>query len=87
MKLQHLFLLAAILDTIMFSFVARAFSSPRMIRPKAHAAASMSTVSTRFFSTESPDTSIVDLCKQKIQDALEADAVKVTGASMTWAWR
>lgn len=31
-------------------------------------------------SADAPDTSIVDICSQKIKDALEAKDVKVTGA-------
>lgn len=30
--------------------------------------------------TDGPDTSVVDVCQQKIQDALQADNVEVTGA-------
>lgn len=40
------------------------------------------TTTSRFLSSSStpPDTSIVDLCKDKITTALEADSVTVTGA-------
>lgn len=31
-------------------------------------------------SSDAPDTSVVDVCTQKIQDALETKEVKVTGA-------
>jgi len=34
----------------------------------------------RFMSSSPPDTSIVDICKQKISDHLGTDNVKVTGA-------
>lgn len=34
----------------------------------------------RAMSGDSPDTSIVDICSQKIKDALDASDVKVTGA-------
>ena len=34
----------------------------------------------RMSSSSSPDTSIVDVCQKKIQDALQATDVKVTGA-------
>lgn len=38
------------------------------------------TLLARAMSANAPDTSIVDICSQKIKDALEATAVKVTGA-------
>lgn len=34
----------------------------------------------RFMSTDAPDTSVVDICTQKIKDALDTTDVKVTGA-------
>lgn len=36
----------------------------------------------RSMSTSEPDTSIVDTCQGKIQEALEADDVKVTGTEL-----
>mmetsp|Transcript_42756 Transcript_42756/g.103189 ORF Transcript_42756/g.103189 Transcript_42756/m.103189 type:complete len:170 (-) Transcript_42756:2441-2950(-) len=41
---------------------------------------SSSSMMLRMSSTSSPDTSIVDVCQQKIQDALQTTDVKVTGA-------
>ena len=41
---------------------------------------SSSSVALRMSSSSSPDTSIVDVCQQKIQDALQATDVKVVGA-------
>ncbi|KAL3945818.1 MAG: hypothetical protein SGBAC_000090 [Bacillariaceae sp.] len=57
----------------MLSTGARAFTS---ISRQARIGASMA----RFMSTEAPDTSIVDVCTQKIKDALDTSEVKVTGA-------
>jgi len=34
----------------------------------------------RFLSSDTPDTTIVDICKEKIQAALDTQDVKVTGA-------
>jgi len=38
------------------------------------------TLLARAMSSSSPDASIVDICSQKIKDALDAKGVKVTGA-------
>ena len=57
---------------IMFS-AARAFTTPgsrKVILNRSVA---------RFLSSEAPDTSIVDICSDKIKTALDADDVTVTG--------
>eukprot|EP00527_Entomoneis_sp_CCMP2396_P009265 CAMPEP_0198138300 /NCGR_PEP_ID=MMETSP1443-20131203/1707_1 /TAXON_ID=186043 /ORGANISM="Entomoneis sp., Strain CCMP2396" /LENGTH=135 /DNA_ID=CAMNT_0043800011 /DNA_START=211 /DNA_END=618 /DNA_ORIENTATION=- len=79
----------------MFSSVARAFTrsvtsqsqslpakslvvARRQLHPWGTTATTITTP--RFLSTETPETTIVDICKGKIQEALEAESVKVTGA-------
>ena len=64
----------ALLLIIMLSAGARAFTSvgARSGYRRAFARA--------MSSSDAPDTSIVDVCSQKIKDALESDNVKVTGA-------
>ncbi|KAL7569294.1 hypothetical protein ACA910_016841 [Epithemia clementina (nom. ined.)] len=74
----------------MFASIARAFTSPQVtLRSLSLGRSPISFVGKtttntvvvpRYFSTGSPETSVVEICKQKIQDALEADEVKVTGA-------
>jgi stress-induced morphogen len=59
------------LTVIMFSVGAKAFTASS--RPRLSSLA-------RFLSTEAPDTSVVDICIQKIKDALDTTDVKVTGA-------
>ncbi|CAB9502254.1 bolA homolog 1 (E. coli) [Seminavis robusta] len=60
---------------IMFSASARAFSLAAT-RP----AARFPYLVARMSSAGEPDTTIVDVCKQKIEDALGPDKVEVTGA-------
>lgn len=62
---QFLFLIV-----IMFSASARAFMRP---------AASLPFTVARMSSAAGPDTTIVDICKRKITDALGTDKVTVTG--------
>jgi acid stress-induced BolA-like protein IbaG/YrbA len=65
----HFFVLIA----VMLSGFSRAFTSVgRTATPRAAFARAMS--------SDAPDTSVVDICTQKIQDALETTEVKVTGA-------
>ena len=59
---------------IMLSAGARAF-----VNPASRPAAFRRVVARAMSSEDGPDTSIVDICQQKIQDALEAKSVKVTG--------
>jgi acid stress-induced BolA-like protein IbaG/YrbA len=60
-----------LLTVIMFSIGAKAFTASS--RPRFSSLA-------RFMSSETPDISVVDICTQKIKDALETTDVKVTGA-------
>lgn len=67
---------------VMLSAAARAFGTkaPTFIR----SAPRSFSVGARSMSTSEPDTSIVDTCQEKIQTALEADNVKVTGKHIVW---
>ena len=56
----------------MFSATARAFTTPAFRASRAPFA--------RFMSSSEPETSIVEICRQKIVDALGTDNVKVQGA-------
>lgn len=64
---------------IMLSRAVRAFGTraPTLIKSSPR---SIGAFVARGMSTSEPDTSIVDTCQQKIQQALEADIVKVVGA-------
>lgn len=62
----------------MFSSIVRAFTPQSTMTPSVRRTSH--TLLQRFLSTETPETSIVDKCKEKIQTALEAKRVKVTGA-------
>ncbi|GAX12158.1 hypothetical protein FisN_1Hh083 [Fistulifera solaris] len=68
-----------LLLTTMFSFrAARSFS---VLRHHTSAQLLPAKASFRLFSVSGEaGTSIVDICQKKIQDALQADSVKVTGA-------
>ena len=69
--------LFSVLFVIMLSSVARAFGTKTpFIRNSPRAFSIVS----RGMSTSEHDTSVVDICKKKIQAALDADNVKVTGA-------
>lgn len=65
---------------LMFSSAARAFSSTAkpalLFRQHAAAARTLRPMST---TGGEPDTSVVDVCLKKIQEALGSDDVKVTG--------
>jgi hypothetical protein len=61
---------------IMFYAAARAFGTTS---PIVRGAPRASFVVTRFMSTTEDPTSVVATCQEKIQAALEADNVKVTG--------
>mmetsp|Transcript_4683 Transcript_4683/g.8942 ORF Transcript_4683/g.8942 Transcript_4683/m.8942 type:complete len:125 (-) Transcript_4683:64-438(-) len=63
--------LAIIFACFMFSSITRAFRSATPLVQRSLA---------QRMSSSAPDTSIVDICQQKIQDALKASSVKVTGA-------
>ena len=63
----------------MFSSVARAFTRSPVAKSLVQQQ-SWAKTAPRFLSTETPDTSIVDICSEKIKKALDADSVKVTGA-------
>jgi hypothetical protein len=71
--LRSLFTLLLI---IMLSAAARAFGTKAPIVRNSPRAFSVA----RGMSTSEPDTSVVVICKEKIQAALESDDVKVTGA-------
>jgi stress-induced morphogen len=59
----------------LFSIATRAFTAATT-----NQAGAFSRGFVRAMSADAPDTSIVDICSQKIKDALEATDVKVTGA-------
>jgi len=71
--------LLIVLLAVMLSTAARAFGTkaPSFIRSSPRSFA----VARGMSSTSEPDTSVVDTCQKKIQAALEADNVKVTGKS------
>lgn len=64
----------------MFSSIARAFSNQAALRPAfaATRGSCLSRYMTSSTSTDQDETSVVDVCKKKIQDAL-GENVKVTG--------
>lgn len=72
-------ILRLLLSITMFSASARAFSS-LAVRPTAVSAARLPFLVTRSMSAAGgADTSIVDICKQKITTHLGTDEVTVTG--------
>ena len=70
--------LSYILILTMFSALARAFVP--VATTSRGPAARILTPAPRFLASDAPDTSIVDICTDKIRTALEATDVKVTGA-------
>ena len=65
--------LVLLLACFMFSTITRAFRSATPLYARSSWSRALSST------TGAPDTSIVDICQQKIQTALNADSVKVTG--------
>ena len=78
---SHLLLTLSLLiiSSMLSSFGARAFTAARAATRSTTSARFFPTTTARFMSSE-PDTSVVDICTQKIGDALETSQVKVTGA-------
>mmetsp|Transcript_9344 Transcript_9344/g.20265 ORF Transcript_9344/g.20265 Transcript_9344/m.20265 type:complete len:148 (+) Transcript_9344:71-514(+) len=66
------------------SFGARAFTAARVVTRRVSSSSSagqrMPTNFARFMSSSPGETSVVDVCTEKIRDALETSEVKVTGA-------
>ena len=86
MKLPCLLLTIAIAAITMLSSAVRAFSSrssAAVVRLSSASFVGRAAVTTTTFRPMSsggePDTSVVETCRQKIQDALETKDVKVTG--------
>ena len=55
-------------------------TAPARFSPAQRIINNINTNTARFMSTSEPDTSVVEVCTQKIGDALETENVKVTGA-------
>jgi hypothetical protein len=59
-------------------------TASRAFRPVVRVAWARNTATRQFSTANGPDTTIVQTCQQKIQDALSATDVKVTGTSKLW---
>mmetsp|Transcript_15485 Transcript_15485/g.42798 ORF Transcript_15485/g.42798 Transcript_15485/m.42798 type:complete len:139 (-) Transcript_15485:1145-1561(-) len=79
-----IFALASLLVIMFSSSMARAFrpvAHTYLVRsPQALVSRTTALTTPRFLSSDTPDTTIVDICKEKIQAALDTQDVKVTGA-------
>lgn len=75
MRTTSSLLVFSIVLGMMSSFGAKAFSAAARVSQRR-----MAVPTARFLSSGAPDTSVVDVCTQKIGDALETTNVKVIGA-------
>eukprot|EP00523_Entomoneis_sp_CCMP467_P013107 CAMPEP_0168793388 /NCGR_PEP_ID=MMETSP0725-20121227/15058_1 /TAXON_ID=265536 /ORGANISM="Amphiprora sp., Strain CCMP467" /LENGTH=81 /DNA_ID=CAMNT_0008844159 /DNA_START=11 /DNA_END=252 /DNA_ORIENTATION=+ len=77
-----IFALASLLVIMFSSSMARAFrpvAHTYLVRsPQALVSRTTALTTPRFLSSDTPDTTIVDICKEKIQAALDTQDVKVT---------
>eukprot|EP00566_Odontella_aurita_P001229 CAMPEP_0113566666 /NCGR_PEP_ID=MMETSP0015_2-20120614/22850_1 /TAXON_ID=2838 /ORGANISM="Odontella" /LENGTH=94 /DNA_ID=CAMNT_0000468981 /DNA_START=23 /DNA_END=304 /DNA_ORIENTATION=+ /assembly_acc=CAM_ASM_000160 len=74
-RVMHVYFIS-VLAAIMFAAAAKAFTAA----PRSVVSRSGGRHIARFMSTDDTDSSVVDICREKISAALETTDVKVTGA-------